>query len=59
MKNWQENKSVMEKISRPPSCLITGSISGFLQHVSLTQSFGKQNAMLLQNSYEFKAFCIL
>lgn len=59
MKNWQGNKSVMEKISRPPSCLITGSISGFLQHACLTQSFGKQNAILVQNSYKSKAFCIL
>lgn len=58
MKNWQENKSVMEKISRPPSCLITGSISGFLQHASQTV-FGKQNAILLQNSYKFKVFCTL
>lgn len=32
MKNWQANTSVMEKIS--PNCLIAGSISGFLQHLS-------------------------
>lgn len=29
--NWQGNSSVMETISRPPSCLITGSIFGILQ----------------------------
>jgi len=58
VKNWQGNKSVMEKFSRPPSCLITGSISGFLQRASLPQAFGKQIAILLQNGYKSKAFCV-
>lgn len=32
--NWQGNSSVMERISRPPRCLITGSIFGILQQAS-------------------------
>lgn len=40
--NWQGNRGGMERMSRPPSCLITGSIVGFLQHPLVTPPFEKQ-----------------
>lgn len=55
--NWQRNNSVMEMISGPPSCLITGSISRFLQHASCDTTLWKAIILHCNKNKQKKYAC--